>query len=82
MSASVPFAIDVMSKQAALLAAPGVTPATEIGVRLGAVRVKCAMDAMEAGDIADTDNWRRLGDLVDAILKPAATVPETIQPAE
>lgn len=82
MSASVPFAIDVLSRQAKLLDTPGIAPATELGVRLSVVRVRRVMTDMEAGDIADADNWQRLGDLVDVILKPAAAAAKTIQPAE
>ena len=81
MTASVPFAIDALSTQAALLSTPGIAPETALGIRLGATRVRCAMADMEAGGIDYTDNWRRLGDLVDAILKPSAAA-ETIQLAE
>lgn len=70
MTASIPFAIDVLQRQAALLATPGIDPKTAVGIRLGAMRVRCAMNEVEAGDIAYTDNWKRLGDLVETILKP------------
>lgn len=81
MTASVPFAIDVLSKQAALLATPGIDPKTEVGIKLSAVRVRCVMADMEATDIAHTDNWRRLGELVETILNPAAAS-EASQAAE
>lgn len=73
MTASVPFAIDVLSRQSALLDTPGIAPATELGIRLGVVRVRRVMADMRAGDIAETDNWQRLGDLVDAILSPTVS---------
>lgn len=82
MTSSVPFAIDVLAKQAALLDTPSLDPKTAVGIRLGAMRIRRAMDGMKAGDIAYTDNWQRLGDLVETILKPTAPASETSQPAE
>lgn len=82
MSASVPFAIDVLSQKAALLAAPDVDPKTVLDARLAAMRVRCAMAEMPGEASSSEDNWQRLGDLVDAILKPATAAAETIQPAE
>lgn len=82
MTASVPFAIEAVSIQAARLATPGLDPKDELGIRHSIARVRRVMNEMQASDIAYTDNWRRLGDLVDAILNPAATAAETIQPAE
>lgn len=70
MTASVPFAIDVLSRKAALLATPGVAPETVLDARLGAMRVRCPMAEMPGEAYSSADNWKRLGDLVDAILKP------------
>lgn len=71
MTASVPFAIDVLSRKAALLGTPGADPETVLDARLGAMRVRCAMAEMPGEAYSSSDNWKRLGDLVEAILTPA-----------